>query len=141
MPWGDLSDGLAVGVELYVIPTEEGGRVHPIGGDDYPELAYRPNWGLPEMTPPEQTGAPVLCFAHTPVELGDTVRAVIIPMYPDAVPGWSTLRIGDALPMYEGTRVCGRGTVAWVLAADRPLSDSDREHLYEWVAGGEPPRT
>lgn len=131
---------LAVGVELTMLTTAEGGRHNPIGGDEYPPCGYRPNWGLPGMTPPEQTGAPVQCFGHFPVMLGDTLRAVLIPMFPEEVPGWHDLRGGEELPMYEGARVCGRATVVWIRAVTLPLPESDATRLAEWAKGGhEPP--
>ena len=57
--------GLTIGVDLEFLRTDEGGRARPIGGADYPPGGYRPNWGLPGMAPPEQTGGPVLCFADS----------------------------------------------------------------------------
>lgn len=127
---------LAVGVELTVLTTAEGGRHNPIGGDGYPPCGYRHNWGLPGMTPPAQTGAPVQCFGHDPVELGDTVGAVLIPMFPDDVPGWHDLRGGEVLPMYEGSRVCGRATVIWIEEVALPLPATDAARFAEWARSG-----
>ncbi|MCO8125850.1 hypothetical protein NHL50_01345 [Acidimicrobiia bacterium EGI L10123] len=116
---GETIDGFALGIELEVVKTEDGGRVNPIGGDDYPPMAYRPNWGLPGMTPPEQTGGPVLCFGHYPVSPGDRVRAVVVSMFPDRVPSWSDVRVGDVLPMYD----CG-GVADHQLLLARTLRDT-----------------
>lgn len=124
---------LAVGVELTLLTTAEGGRRNPIGGSEYPACSYRPNWGLPGMTPPEQTGAPVQCFGHYPVMLGDAVRAVLIPMFPQEVPGWNELRGGEILPMYEGSRVCGRATVVWITEVALPLPESDAAGFAQWA--------
>lgn len=126
---------LAVGVELTLLTTEDGGRRHPIGGDEYPPCRYRPNWGLPGMRPPEQAGAPVQCFGHFPVMLGDTLRAVLIPLAPE-LPGWRDLRGGEVLPMYEGARVCGRATVVWIGAVTLPLPESDAASFAAWARGG-----
>ncbi len=130
---------LAIGVDLTVLTRAEGGRRNPIGGDGYTPCGYRPNWGLPGMTPPAQTGGPVQCFGHHPVLLGDTLRAVLIPMFPDEVPGWHDLRGGEVLPMYEGSRVCGRATVLWIRAVTLPLPEPDAARFAEWARGGPEP--
>ncbi len=136
---GESIDGFALGIELAFVKTEDGGRTNPIGGDIYTPLGYRPNWGLPGMTPPEQTGGPVLCFGRYPVHPGDRVRAVIIPMFPDRVPTWAAVAVGDVLPMYEGARVCGRGTVRWISQAQLPVSEHDHARFCEWTRGGPEP--
>ena len=144
--------GLAIGVTLELLTTEEGGRTRPIGDSDYPPGGYRPNWGLPGMTPPQQTGGPVLCFEHIPVAPGDTLRAVIVPMFPDDVPAWRELVAGDALLMYDGTRIHGRAAVAWSVdtvncppprgtpVMQTRLSDDDLKSFDAWAKGGPTPR-
>jgi hypothetical protein len=136
----DPIDGYALGVDLQVVATEDGGRTKPIGiADEYPPMQYRPNWGLPGMAPPEQTGAPVVCFGSYPVLPGDTLRAVIIPMFPDRVGAWSFVEVGDPLLMYEGSRVCGRATVRWVRRSQHPVPESDQARFCDWAGGGPDP--
>ncbi len=68
---------LAIGLDLTLLPTTEGGRSAAIRFET--PLGYRPNWGLPGMTGTDQTGAPVLCSSASPLAPGDSARAVIIP--------------------------------------------------------------
>ena len=134
-----------------MVRTEDGGRQRPIGGDPYPPGGYRANWGLPGMEPGEQAGGPVLCFGHLPVSPGDTVRAVIIPMFPEHVGSWWDLTVGDHLLLYEGSRVCGRACVAWAITTESARSprgtavmqyrvtDDDLERFSAWARGGPVP--
>jgi hypothetical protein len=68
---------LAIGLDLTLVPTAQGGRRTPVLFAE--PLRYRPNWGLPGMTGTDQTGAPVLCSSASPLAPGDSARAVIIP--------------------------------------------------------------
>lgn len=91
VPW------LALGIELRLTTTEEGGRTKTLGvDDDYRNLQYRPNWGLPGMTGTDQVGAPVLCFGNFPLALGDRTRAVIIPLVDLSLDLWRAVQVGDA---------------------------------------------
>jgi hypothetical protein len=125
----------AFGVLLRLTTTEQGGRTTGLAGGAEPEVTfqYRPNWGLPQMTPPEQTGAPVLAFSKADIRPGDDVHVVIVPPYPQMVPEWSHVSIGDVLPMYEGSRVCGHGLVLWRRDTGLPVPDDDAERFRAWV--------
>lgn len=95
-------------------------------------LEYRPNWGYHGLDHPrEQAGAPVLVWGQDWVEPGDQVRAVIVPMYPEA---WQHVAVGDELTMYEGHRVCGVARVIWRSNTDAwPISDSDLPRCRSWT--------
>jgi hypothetical protein len=86
----------AFGVLLRLTSTAEGGRRAPVLGGSAAEVRfkYRPDWGLRGMVPPEQAGAPVLGFDRTPVHPGDTVRAVIVPLFPIVVDPSTAMRVG-----------------------------------------------
>jgi hypothetical protein len=61
---------------------------------------YRPNWGLPSMAPPEQSGAPVLAFSRDVVLPGESVHAVIVTLFPEMVAQWDReVTPGVSLPM------------------------------------------
>lgn len=125
---------MALGVELRLLTTAEGGRSKAIGvADDYEDFDYRPNWGLPWMSHAEQTGAPVLCFESFPVQLAVTVRAVLVPLYPQMLPEWKRVAVGDELRMYEGARVCGIATVEWIAPTDNRVSEDDRARFCAWA--------
>jgi hypothetical protein len=134
-----LDDCLVIGITLRFLTTEEGGRSMPLGmpSGEYTKFQYRPNWGLPGMVGTDQVGAPVLWFGHFPVALGDTVRAVILPFAPGSLRLFRAVRPGDELRMFEGSRVCGRGTVEWVRGTHRPVQDSDQDRFVGWVEGGD----
>ncbi|NTW38509.1 MAG: hypothetical protein HGA44_01265 [Cellulomonadaceae bacterium] len=125
----------AFGVLLQLTTTAQGGRQTPLLGGAGPEarFAYRPNWGLPQMAPPEQTGAPVLAFSAQHIHPGDQVRVVIVPPYPQMLPEWSRVVIGDVLPMYEGSRVCGHGRVLWRRDTYLPVPEPDERRFRAWV--------
>ena len=127
----------AFGVLLRLLTTDEGGRTTPLLGGSTPEVKfqYRPNWGLPQMTPPEQTGAPVLAFSREDIHSGEEVRVVIVPPYPQIVSEWASVSVGDELPMYEGSRVRGRGRVLWRRDTSLPLPAEDEERFRSWVTG------
>ena len=87
-PGSDAQDDWVVfGVSLRFLTSDEGGRSKPLGvpDTDYVRYQYCPNWGLPEMTGTDQVGAPVLWLQHCPVNLGETVRAVIVPLAPGSL--------------------------------------------------------
>ena len=99
----------AFGVLLRLTTTQEGGRKTPLAGGhgDEARFRYKPNWGLPGMVAPDQSGAPVLGFDQTEVVPGDTVRVVIVPPFPGMIPEWAKVQPGDDLPMYEGLSTPG----------------------------------
>lgn len=94
----------AFGVLLRLTSTREGGRRIPLAGgwDREHRFNYRPNWGLPGMEPPDQTGAPVLGFDQEQIAPGDSARAVIVAFFPGMVPTWALVTPGERLAMYEG---------------------------------------
>lgn len=133
MPLPPPRPALALGIELTLVRTEDGGRVSPVvpAGDG----TYRPNWGLPSMAPPGQTGAPVWRFSRTPVEPGDTVHAVILVVYPRTEAQWrAEVLPGAVLPMYDGPRVHGHGRVLWTGATRTPVPEQDAARFARWLA-------
>ena len=131
------SESMALGLALRLTTTEAGGRQTPLLGGSAAEVRfrYRPNWGLPGMEPPEQSGAPVLAFSKETTEPGDEVRAVIVPLFPQMLGEWRKVRVGDVLPMYEGHRVCGHGRVMWVRALPEGIREQDETTFRHWVSG------
>ena len=121
----------AFGISVELVPAAEGGRQAPVAAGRY---GYRPDWGLPGTTPPDQAGAPVLAFSRERVAPGEQAYAVIVPIHP---PAWQGVTEGDVLPCYEGARVVGYGTVLrrWDCAV--PLGAEDEARLRAWLA--EPP--
>lgn len=53
----DSYPAIALGIDLHLTPATEGGRSLPLLNLSDRTSIYRPNWGLPSMTPPEQSGA------------------------------------------------------------------------------------
>jgi hypothetical protein len=55
---GEISNmgnlALAVGIHLSLVSTADGGRSGPVLNLEGRHWSYRPNWGLPSMTPPER---------------------------------------------------------------------------------------
>ncbi|MEV6284298.1 hypothetical protein [Kribbella sp. NPDC051770] len=127
---------LAIGVELHLVPTAEGGRDTALSGGHAlaDRFAYRPNWGLPRWGPGEQTAGPVLGFSTTDIQPGESTRAVLVPTIPDHFPTWRMVQRGDVLRMYEGPRVCGLGTVVWVETASWPMPAYEQEKLTRWLS-------
>lgn len=126
----------ALGLDLRLTTTEAGGRRTALTGGTGPgaRFAYRPNWGLPHMRPPEQTGAFVLGFSRSEVHPGDAVRVVAVSPFAEMRGHWSRVRPGDVLPMYEGSRVCGHGRVVWSIESTWPLEDDDERRFLTWLA-------
>ena len=125
---------LALGLDLTLVGSEEGGRQTPLLNLPDAGWSYRPNWGLPSMTPPDQTGAPVLAFSQPEVAPGDRARAVIITPFPEMVDQWRREVVpGVVLPMYEGSRVCGHGKVMWSVEVRLPLSEREETRLLQWL--------
>lgn len=135
----ELLETFAFGVALHLTTAAEGGRQSPLAGGSGPEarFAYRPNWGLPGMTPPDQSGAPVLAFSREHVAPGDEVRVVVVPPFPGMIPEWERVQVGDVLPMYEGPHVCGHGRIIWRRATVLPLPPGDENSFRNWVVGPE----
>lgn len=130
--------GLAFGVLLRLTTTAEGGRQTPLTGGwgEEARFAYRPNWGLPGMTPPNQAGALVLGFDQRIIAPGDTTRVVIVPPFPPMMQEWDRVQPGADLPMYEGARVCGHGRVLWRRSTLVPLPPADEERFRLWLIDG-----
>ena len=128
----------AFGVLLRLTSTAEGGRETAIRGgwEDEAWFSYRPNWGLPGMVPPAQSGAPILGFDQEQLAPGDTARVVIVPLFPSMVPVWAEVEPGSDLPMYEGARVCGHGRVLWRRTTEWPLPTSDEARFHQWLVEG-----
>ena len=126
---------LALGINLHLVLTAEGGRHTPLPGGCAPEdrFTYRPNWGLPEWPDGDQSAAPVLGFSRVDVNPGDDVRVVIVPLFPTEMPAWHDVGGGDELRMYEGSRICGRGVVAWIEAATWPMPDEEKDQFSRWL--------
>jgi len=126
---------IALGINLRFLPTAEGGRHTLLVGGSQPPVrfTYRPNWGLPGWPDGDQTAAPVLGFSRVDIQPGDDVRAVIVALFPVEVPMWRAVVAGDELRMYEGSRVCGRGHVAWVKGAIWPMPEDEEDRFARWL--------
>lgn len=132
----DREPTYAFGIELRLTSSADGGRLTPLlgGRGSDRRFACRPNWGLPGMIPPEQTGAPVLGFSREDFAPGETCRAVIVAVFPSQVPLWAAVANGTILPMYEGARVCGVGHVVWRAVTSLPIPDEDASRFLAWLA-------
>lgn len=132
---------MAFGVDLRLTPTKYGGRTAPLIDSPAAQFSYRPNWGLPSMSPPdEQTGAPVLAFSRDVVLPGESAYAVIVPPFPQMVGQWDLeVQPGVVLPMYEGARVCGHGTVIWRTNITLPLDQAVEQRLRAWLTDPDTP--
>jgi hypothetical protein len=130
----DSYPAIAFGIELQLTPTAEGGRSEPLLNLADLRWTYRPNWGLPSMIPPEQSGAPVLAFSRDRVLPGESVHAVIVTLFPAMVEQWNLeVEPGVVLPMYEGARVCGHGTVIWRRGITLPLAEHEEQRFLSWL--------
>ncbi len=131
----DSYPAIAFGIDLHLTSTAEGGRSGPLLNVSDRMLTYRPNWGLSSMAPPEQSGAPVLAFSRDVVLPGESVHAVIVTLFPEMVAQWDReVTPGVSLPMYEGARVCGHGTVIWRGDILTPLAEHDEQRFLQWLA-------
>ena len=62
------------------------------------------------------------------------MRAVIVVPYPQTVARWeSEVTPGTMLPMYDGLRVHGVGTVEWRRAAHYPLNEAEISEFSAWL--------
>jgi hypothetical protein len=130
----DSYPSIAFGIELCLTPTTEGGRSTPLLNLPDRRWTYRPNWGLPGMIPPNQSGAPVLAFSRDRVLPGESVHAVIATLVPEMMDHWNLeVEPGVVLPMYEGLRVCGHGTVIWRTNITLPLDEREEQRLLSWL--------
>jgi hypothetical protein len=130
----DSYPAIAFGMDLQLTPTTEGGRSTPLINTPDRKWSYRPNWGLPSMVPPDQTGAPVLAFSRDRVLPGENVHAVIVTVFPEMVDQWNLeVEPGVVLPMYEGPRVCGCGTVIWRTHITLPLDELQEQRFLRWL--------
>jgi hypothetical protein len=130
----DSYSAIAFGIDLHLTPTAEGGRSTPLLNLPDRRWTYRPNWGLPSMIPPDQSGAPVLAFSRDQVLPGESVHAVIATVFPEMVDQWNLeVEPGVVLPMYEGARVCGHGTVIWRTNITLPMDESEERPFLRWL--------
>jgi hypothetical protein len=125
------------GIELTLVATEDGGRQTALLGGAGPgfEFQYRPNWGLPGMTPPEQSGAMVYGFSRQDVTPGSSCRAVIVQLVPATVQ-WQQVHEGLTLPCYEGNRVVANGHVRWREDVE-DITDVDKIRWLAWLTDAE----
>lgn len=132
----DPFETLAIGLELKLVPTAEGGRQTPLlgGSEASSRFTYRPNWGLPGWANGEQTAAPVLGFSRSDIRPGDAVRAVAVPLFPAEMPAWRAVAVGDTLRMYEGSRICGRGLITWLAPTTWPMPVEEQERFAQGLA-------
>lgn len=130
----ETTDTLALGIDLKLVSTNEGGRETPLLGGHEPEkrFTYRPNWGHPGWPDGDQTAAPVLGFARSNIIPGESVRAIIVPLFVD-VGQWREVREGHELRMYEGSRICGRARVCWIKHATWRMPVEEQEALLSWL--------
>lgn len=111
---------IALGIDLRLTTSDEGGRKSGLGPFEPQSFQYRPNWGFDGLDHPrEQAGAPVFTWSQSRVEPGDRVRAVIVPMFPAS---WAKVDVGSQLTMYEGLRACGHATVLWRTTTRWPVT-------------------
>ena len=55
-------------------------------------------------------------------------------LFPAMVDEWDReVEPGVVLPMYEGARVCGHGTVLWRASITLPLDESDEQRFLRWL--------
>ena len=133
-----MQTGLPVlGIRLTLTTTAARGRSTPLlGGSELSaRLIYRPNWGLPDWSPGEQSGAPVLGFTSTDIHPGDSTLAVIVPLFAESVAEWWNVRTGQELRMYEGKRLCGRATVLWTDRTEAIRDVAEQERLLARISG------
>jgi hypothetical protein len=138
MSAAESRDTFAFGIDLRLTTTAEGGRRRPLlgGADREHRFNYRPNWGLPGMTPPGQTGAPVFGFSRENIAPGESCRAVIVAFFPAELLRWASVGERTDLPMYEGTRVCGMGRVRWRAETELPVPPADETRFLRWLQRG-----
>lgn len=86
------------------------------------------------MTPPNQTGATVLASSEPEVAPGGSIHAVVVTPFPEMLDQWRSEAVpGVVLPMYEGSRVCGHGTVLWRVEVRLPLSSPETARFIRWL--------
>jgi hypothetical protein len=126
---------LAFGLDLCLTTEYEGGRRTAIGGVEQPvgHFQYRPDWALP-LADGGLSAGPVVGFSKPTVAPGDRVRAVIVALVPHSLPWWEQVEPGAVLPMHEGPRVCGYGTVVWRRSVSLPLTEADTSLVQTWLA-------
>ncbi|MEU8820884.1 hypothetical protein [Actinoplanes sp. NPDC048796] len=126
---------LAIGINLDLVLAKDGGRVNPLLGGYATEdrFTYRPNWGLPDWPGGRQTAGPVLGFSRPQIRPGDSVRAIVVALFLEHTPDWQDVGPDDVLRMYEGSRICGHGRVAWVKPAIWPMPEDEQDRLAAWL--------
>jgi hypothetical protein len=59
---------------------------------------------------------------------------VIATFFPEMVDQWNLeVEPGVVLPMYEGPRVCGHGTVIWRTNIMLPLEEREEQRFLSWL--------
>jgi hypothetical protein len=126
---------LALGIDLDLVPTQDGGRATLLPGGHARDsrFTYRPNWGLPGWPAAKQTAGPVLGFSRTDLRPGHSARAIVVALFLQHTAQWRDVGPDDVLRMYEGSRLCGHGRVAWVEPATWPLPDDEQDRLAAWL--------
>ena len=77
----------------------------------------------------------MLAFSRDEVFPGEKVHAVIATLVPGMVDQWNLeVEPGVVLPMYEGARVCGHGTVIWRTDIMLPLDEGNEQRFRRWLA-------
>jgi hypothetical protein len=128
---GSSDSRLAIGLDLTLVPTAQGGRSAPVRFDT--PLGYRPNWELPGRTGTDQSGAPILFSSARLLAPGDSARAVAVPLTDAHMAEWRLLSRGDKLRMFEGPRVCGYATVRWAENTSLPVPVTDQARFRAWT--------
>ncbi|GAA2080811.1 hypothetical protein GCM10009725_13270 [Aeromicrobium tamlense] len=125
---------IAIGIDLDFVPTAAGGRRTPLPGGRAPStrFTYRPNWGLPGWADGVQTAGPILGFSRTGIRPGESARAIFVPLFVAEYPEWRGIKEADVLRLYEGSRVCAHGRVAWVVPATWPTPETEQAELLRW---------
>jgi hypothetical protein len=95
---------------------------------------HRPRWGLASRRPGVRPAVPVLAFSRSASLSAELDYAVIVPIHPEGGPrrDYEVLP-GVVLPLYEGSRVCGHGTVLWRAETKLPLPDHDQRRFLAWL--------
>jgi hypothetical protein len=123
-PW------LALGLDLRLTATAEGGRRTPIPFSE--QFHYRSNWALPGMTGGQQTAG----ASTSELPPGGDARIVVIPLFDTELPLWRQVRDGDELQLLEGKRLRGHATVLWTAVTHRPVPADDQERFRAWTVSG-----
>jgi hypothetical protein len=136
-----MTPTVALGLMLWLHPTGEGGRRRPIVDDHTEPFRYRPGWRLPEMAPPDQTGAPVFGFDREVIHPGGgPAKAVIVVPFTNQVTLWQDQASpGAQLALHDGPHRHGVARVLWQAPAHWPVTDDEASTFRAWLDGGPAP--